>query len=81
MQPLSRLVIFLTAAFAGLTGIGAAAVPNGISSFIERCNWNSCKLKDNRFLGTYCNNDNYRIYDYDWTQCVEPTPKVHELGS
>ncbi|KAL2756882.1 hypothetical protein ACRALDRAFT_2047454 [Sodiomyces alcalophilus JCM 7366] len=70
MQPVKRLV-FLTAVFAVLVDVGTAAVPGRVGSFIRGCNWDRCKLKDNRILGTYCNNENYRVFDYDWTQCVE----------
>ncbi|KAH6682345.1 hypothetical protein F5X68DRAFT_243020 [Plectosphaerella plurivora] len=37
-------------------------------SFSKECVWDRCKFRENKVMGTYCNNDNKKEFDYDWTQ-------------
>lgn len=58
--------------FAGGIRAGVASRAAVDDSFLEDCVWDKCKFRDNRVMGTYCNNDNRKTFDYDWTQYVSP---------
>ncbi|KAH8160557.1 hypothetical protein CIB48_g7686 [Xylaria polymorpha] len=34
--------------------------------FLTNCTWQTALLVDN-YLGAYCNNDDWEVYNYDWT--------------
>lgn len=34
--------------------------------FLTNCTWQTAMFVDS-YLGAYCNNNNWKIYSYDWT--------------
>ncbi|KAF3358092.1 hypothetical protein VdG1_02869 [Verticillium dahliae VDG1] len=64
MTPNARVVC---AAMVVLAWVGSSAGASD-GSFVKTCVWDACKFRNNRILGTYCNNDKTEIFDYDWTQ-------------
>lgn len=58
---------------AGAVGIAVVILANGKhaaadDSFLDECVWDRCKFRENHVMGTYCNNDNKKDFDYDWAQ-------------